>query len=262
MKNELTSKGRPLWEGHRARLRRRMEREGWEALRPHEMVELVLFRVVPRQDVSNVSRLLVDRFGTVGGVFSASREELLSVPGMTKNMAEWIGLTGELVRAYRDIQGGVAVRLSCSQELMAFVDSMRAHRKDARLWTIYSDFNFNMITYSDIRTGKNWWDAANVRRMVVDAIGNGARFIYLVLWTEDEPKPLEGEDMARLESVVTVLRGVELDLVDCLIVGRESMISMNAHGDMKRIESDPKLMKLHERYVNSDREQTDADEQS
>ena len=252
MKSDTTSSGRPLWEGHRERLRRRMEREGWEALRPHEMVELVLFRAVPRQDVSDVSRLLVDRFGTVGGVFSASREQLLAVPGMTPNLAEWIGLTGELMRAYRDMQGRGVVRLSCCQELLAYVGSMTDQRGDARLWAIYSDFNFNMITYSDLRKGKSWWDAANVRRMVVDAIGNGARYVYMVLWTEDEPLPLEGEDIARLESIATVLRGVELDLVDCLIVGRENMLSMNAEGKMERIRSESGCMALHERYVDPD----------
>ena len=262
MKSDTTSSGRPLWEGHRERLRRRMEREGWEALRPHEMVELVLFRAVPRQDVSDVSRLLVDRFGTVGGVFSASREQLLAVPGMTPNLAEWIGLTGELMRAYRDMQGRGVVRLSCCQELLAYVGSMVDQRGDARLWAIYSDFNFNMITYSDIRKGKSWWDAANVRRMVVDAIGNGARYVYMVIWTEDEPLPLEGEDIARLESIATVLRGVELDLVDCLIVGRENMLSMNAEGKMERIRSESGCMALHERYVAPDLPEIDRSGQS
>ena len=47
---------RPLWEGHRQRLRQRVEREGWDALRPHEMVELVLNRAVPRQNLSDVAR--------------------------------------------------------------------------------------------------------------------------------------------------------------------------------------------------------------
>ena len=79
--------GRPLWEGHRERLRRRMEREGWDALRPHEMVELVLYHAVPRQDLSDISRVLVDRFGSVGGVFRASREELLAVDGVTPTVS-------------------------------------------------------------------------------------------------------------------------------------------------------------------------------
>ena len=41
-----------------------MEREGWDALKPHEMVELALYPAVPRQDLTDIARLLVDRFGS------------------------------------------------------------------------------------------------------------------------------------------------------------------------------------------------------
>ena len=104
--------GRPLWEGHRERLRRRMEREGWDALRPHEMVELVLYHAVPRQDLSDISRVLVDRFGSVGGVFRASREELLAVDGVTPTLADCLLTTGRLMRAYYDMhaQRGIQLR--------------------------------------------------------------------------------------------------------------------------------------------------------
>ena len=225
-----------------------MEREGWDALRPHEMVELVLFRAVPRQDVSDISRLLVDRFGTVGGVFGASREQLMAVPGMTENLAEWIGLTGKLMRAYRDVQGIGVVRLSCFRELLEFVSSRLDERGDAKLWAVYSDFNFNMITYSEVREGDMWWDAANVRRMVVDAIGNGARYVYMVVWAGDGPGAMDDMDIARLESIASVFRGVELDLVDCLVVKDGEVASMNASGRMEQIRAESGCMELHERY--------------
>ena len=35
------SAGKPLYEGHRSRLRIRLEREGWDALKPYEMVEVI-----------------------------------------------------------------------------------------------------------------------------------------------------------------------------------------------------------------------------
>ena len=39
--------GKPLWEGHRNRLRLRLERDGWDALKPYEMVEIVLCHAMP-----------------------------------------------------------------------------------------------------------------------------------------------------------------------------------------------------------------------
>ena len=98
-----------------------MEREGWDALRPHEKVELVLNYAVPRQNLSDVARALVARFGSVGGVFSADREQLLAVEGMTDTLAEWVEITGGLMRAYYDIHAESDQGLSCFQEVLAFL---------------------------------------------------------------------------------------------------------------------------------------------
>jgi hypothetical protein len=83
------------------------------------MVEIVLCYAMPRQDMQPVSRLLVDRFGSVGGVFRASRDELLSVQGVTSGMAEWINLTGALVTVYRQMHNASDIRLHCCKQVAA-----------------------------------------------------------------------------------------------------------------------------------------------
>ena len=52
--------------GHRERLRRRALLEGAEALRPHELLELLLFYAVPRRDVNDLAHALDARFGGAG----------------------------------------------------------------------------------------------------------------------------------------------------------------------------------------------------
>ena len=170
------SAGKPLYEGHRSRLRIRLEREGWDALKPYEMVEVVLCHAMPRQDLSAVSRLLVDRFGSVGGVFRASREDLLAVPGVTSGMAEWIVLTGQLVSAYRQLHNVSDIRLDCFQRVMAFLKPLLAQKQRSGLWVIYADFSFNLITVTDLHKAEVWWEAENARRMLMDAIGHDARY--------------------------------------------------------------------------------------
>ena len=241
--------GRPLWEGHRERLRRRMEREGWDALRPYEMVELVLYHAVPRQDLSDVARLLVDRFGTVGGVFAASREQLMAVTGMTATLAEWIGLTGELMRAYFDLHAQGDIRLGNYQQVLAFLEPRLGTRGDASMWALYADFSFNLITYTEFDASDAWWDAANARRLLVEAIGNGARYVFLVLWNE-APDGLGEAEAAQLESIATTLRAADLDLVDCLLAGGDEFYSMNRNNRMSSIKEASGCMELHERYGN------------
>ena len=241
-------KTHPLWEGHRERLRQRMEREGWHALKPYEMLELVLFHAVPRQDLSDVSRLLVDRFGSVGGVFGASRDQLLAVEGVTAGLAEWIALTAELMRAYCDLQGEEDTRLGCYQEVRAFLEKRMKAWQEAGFWVLYADFSFHLITYSGMDGAAEWWDAANARRMMAEAIGNGARYVYMVLYTAEAPRGIGAQDMERLEAIAVTLRAADLDLVDCLLVGGGEIYSSNIHGKMNAIRAESGCMQLHEHY--------------
>lgn len=241
--------GRPLWEGHRERLRRRMEREGWDALKPYEMVELALYHAVPRQDLSDIARLLVDSFGTVGGVFAASREQLLAVEGMTPTLAEWVGLTGELIRAYRDMNNVRDIQLGSYREVLDFLRPCLAEHEGAGAWVLYADYGFNLITYTELKVATPWWEAANARRMLVEAIGNGARFVYLVLWTEDPPAGLTEAEAARIDAIAATLRAADLDLVDCLLAGGGEIYSMNIHGKMNAIRAASGCQSVHERYA-------------
>ena len=240
--------GRLLWEGHRQRLRQRMEREGWDALKPYEMVELVLYNAVPRQDLSDVSRLLVDRFGSVGGVFAATREQLLSVEGVTETLARWIGLTGELMRAYCDLHAQTDIRLSSYRQVRAFLEP-RLDQGDGRPWAIYADFDFNLICCAPLDGAGPWWGAANARRILTDAIDGGARYVFLVLWGGDALPALTGEDEEILDALAVTLRAAEIDLLDCLLVGGGEIYSMNTHGRMKGVRAVSGQAELHERYA-------------
>ena len=240
--------GRPLWEGHRQRLRRQMEREGWDSLRPYEMVELVLYHAVPRQDLSDVARLLMHRFGSVGGVFAAPRERLLEVPGVTPGMADWIGLTGELMKAYYDLHAERDIRLGCYQELLAFLEPRLTRLGEGELWALYADFDFNLITYAAFRADGEWWSAANARGILTQAIGNGARYVYLALRAADPAAFATPENSARLESIAVTLRAANMDLVDCALVAPDEVYSMNLHGHMQAVRAGSGCVALHERY--------------
>ena len=76
-----------LNEGHRERLRRRFQKEGLDNFEPHEVLELLLFYVIPRGNVNHIGHRLINRFGSLAGVLNARYEELLTVDGIGENAA-------------------------------------------------------------------------------------------------------------------------------------------------------------------------------
>ena len=56
---------------HRKRLRERFLSGGADAMPDYELLELVLFRAIPRQDVKPLARRLLETFGDFAGVIAA-----------------------------------------------------------------------------------------------------------------------------------------------------------------------------------------------
>src|SRR5262249_48241652 len=73
------SKPAPHYHGHRERLRARFRAAGAEAIADYELLELILFRALPRRDVKPA---LLGRFGSFAEVIGAPAKLLAEVPGM------------------------------------------------------------------------------------------------------------------------------------------------------------------------------------
>ena len=75
------------YHGHRERLRTRFRDSGDGALADYEILELLLFRLIPRRDTKPVAKALLDRFGTLSGVFGATPALLQEVKGIGESVA-------------------------------------------------------------------------------------------------------------------------------------------------------------------------------
>ncbi len=73
--------------GHRERLRDRFNQGGADAMPDYELLELVLFRAVPRQDTKPMAKALIAKFGTFGDVLAAPTARLREVKGVGDKVA-------------------------------------------------------------------------------------------------------------------------------------------------------------------------------
>ena len=72
---------------HRSRMKARFLRDGLEGFAPHEVLELLLFYAIPQKDTNPIAHRLLDRFGSLAGVFSAKEHELCEVEGIGEHAA-------------------------------------------------------------------------------------------------------------------------------------------------------------------------------
>ena len=236
------------WLGHRERLRLRAEKDGLEALRPHEILELVLFYAVPRADVAEVARALVGAMGSPQAVFHAPRDALLAVPGVTRAMADWLMLTGEMIDAYSVIEPGDQLRIWRYRDLLGFLSGRWRSVPAPQCWMIYTDYDDRLMTYTVVCDSLHWADSLCTREMIEEALALQARHAFLILFIGAEGLELSQEDRDSLVSLARTLRAIDVELMDCVLVGEQGFYSLSVEGGMELVHRESPLPALHERY--------------
>lgn len=82
----------PGYLGHRERLKQRFREAGAAALPDYELLELVLFRAIPRADTKPLAKALIARFGSFAEVVSAPPERIMEVKGAGEAVATELAL--------------------------------------------------------------------------------------------------------------------------------------------------------------------------
>ncbi len=85
-----------IHEGHRERMRDKLLTHGARIFHTYELLEMLLYYVIPYKDTNPVAKNLLDRFSSVDGVFSAEYDELLEVAGVGPRVAELICTVGRI----------------------------------------------------------------------------------------------------------------------------------------------------------------------
>lgn len=92
----MPQKTENIHEGHRARVRKSyIERGDLNGMHEHEILEMLLFYAYRRCDVNKRAHELINRFGSLKGVLSASIEELRAA-GLNETTAVLLKLTGDI----------------------------------------------------------------------------------------------------------------------------------------------------------------------
>ena len=124
---------------HRKRLRERFISGGATAVPDYELLELILFRSIPRCDVKPVARRLMETFGDFSRVLAAPLERLLDVRGVGDAVAVDLKIleaaTHRMARA-RILQKPV---LSSWDALLDYCHTAMSHRETEHFRVLFLD---------------------------------------------------------------------------------------------------------------------------
>ena len=218
--------------GHRDRLRDRATAGGLAALPDYELLELYLFRAVPRGDVKPLAKALLARFGGLGAVLAASAADLRTVPGVGAAVALDLKLLHEAT--LRTVREQVARRpvISSWSALLAYVRTALAHEPREQFRVLFLDKRNQLV--ADEVMGHGTVDHAPVypREVARRALELSASALILVHnHPGGDPTPSVA-DIETTRQVIEAGRALRISVHDHLVVGRHGTASFKALGLM------------------------------
>jgi DNA repair protein RadC len=139
--------------GHRDRLRGRFRDKGADTLADYELLELALFRALPRRDTKPVAKALLARFGTLADVLSAPPERLKEIDGVGEQAVTDL----KLFRAIAERMGQDSVRkrpiLSSWNALLDYCRTAMAYEEREQFRILFLDKKNALIADEVQQTG-------------------------------------------------------------------------------------------------------------
>ena len=215
---------------HRQRLRARFNQGGNTAVADYELLELILFRAIPRQDVKPLARTLIETFGDFSGVISAPHERLSDVDGVGASVITELKIVE--AAAHRLAQSKILDRPAISgwDALVSYCRTTMAHRENEQFRVLFLDRKNVLI--ADELQAEGTVDHVPVyqREVVKRALGLNASAIILVHnHPSGDPTPSDA-DIAVTRQIEEAAATLSITLHDHLIIGAASECSFRASG--------------------------------
>ncbi|MDG1418530.1 MAG: DNA repair protein RadC [Maricaulis sp.] len=216
--------------GHRGRLREKLTSAGADSLHDYELLELYLFRSIPRRDVKPIAKALIARFGDLGGVATAALDQLTMIDGISDKTAAELRLIHALSeRLAREQIIGRPIIASWSS-LINYVRTAMQHATTEQFRVLFLDRKNKLI--ADEILGEGTIDHAPVypREVVKRALALEASAIILAHNHPSGDATPSQADIEMTRTLVDVCKPFDIVVHDHLVVGRENTSSFKTLG--------------------------------
>ncbi len=212
--------------GHRDRLRQRFRDGGDRALADYELLELLLFRLIPRRDTKPIAKALLARFGSLPEVLGAPAHLLTEVKGVGDSVATELKLTAAI--AHRMLKGELKGRqvLASWTSVIEYCRAAMAFEAREQFRVLFLDKKNALIADEVQQTGTVDHTPVYPREVVKRALELSATALILVHnHPSGDPTPSRA-DIEMTKLIIDTARPLGITVHDHIIIGKDGHASL------------------------------------
>ncbi len=216
----------PHYHGHRERLRGRFREAGSDAVSDYELLELVLFRALPRRDVKPLAKALIEKFGSFAEVIAAPPQRLAEVAGLGESAITEFKIVEAAAR--RLARGEVKKRplLASWSAVLEYCRAAMAFADKEQFRILFLDKRNQLIADEVQQVGTVDHTPVYPREVVKRALELSATAVILVHnHPSGDPTPSRA-DIQMTQQIVEVAKPLGIAVHDHIIVGKEGHASL------------------------------------
>jgi len=216
----------PHYYGHRERLRERFREAGADALSDYELLELLLFRALPRRDVKPLAKSLLERFGSFAEAIAAPAARLAEVKGLGDAGVTELKIVQ--AAASRLLRGQVKKRpvLSSWSAVLDYCRTAQAFADKEQFRVLFLDKRNQLIADELQQVGTVDHTPVYPREVVKRALELSATALILVHnHPSGDPTPSRADNQMT-QQIIAVANPLGISVHDHIIVGKEGHASL------------------------------------
>ena len=215
-----------LHKNHRKRLKERFRKDGLDSFTEFQVLELLLFYVIPRRDTNEIAHYLIERFGCLSMVLEAPVEELMKVEGVGPEAAQFLHMLPAVSRRYmvdKTVQNKILKTIDqCGQYLLPYF----VGRQVETVFLLCLDAKCKVLSCREVGEGSVNSAGISVRKIVEMALASNATAVVLAHTPPSGVAVPSFEDVQTTYRIADALRAVEIHLVDHIVVADDDYVSM------------------------------------
>lgn len=218
-----------LHQGHRERLRQRFIQNGLKGMYEHELLEMILFYSIPRQNTNDHAHSLINHFGSLRAVLEASPEDLAKVKGIGKSSARFIHMLAEISVHFRSFSSDRPV-LDTTDKISEHLNSYFSANNSEICAILNLDMSLTLKNISAYPLEDIIENKITIREITQKILITGSRRIIIAInHPEKSPIP-NSQDFSVIRRIAEAVSPLGIELIDSAISGKSRTFSMRGQG--------------------------------